>query len=750
MNVGKWTAKRLVRTTIATIFGLEPTHHQLFSSTLSTTKEDPFQLHVNMAEKRKLLNEIDKCYKKIDEGFEIFDDIMEKMNEANSDNQREKFQDDLKKEIKKLQRLRDQIKGWQNSSEIKDKDSLSKFRKLIEQRMEIFKDVERENKTKPHSKQGLSAEDKLDPREKEKCETIEWLNCQIRRIQDEIDRTESKLETMSSMADSNRKRGKKDEAKKNEKEKSEELRKHLERVKFHLLNLEVCMRMINNEKLEIKVVLGKLKEPLEMYIDALDPENDDDPESLDPEDIYEELNFGTYLSQLGGIITTTSVDEEKGPLPNDNGCSSGSPQISGKEKQPQLNLSSPTIAAAPIVTSPESASADITTTVGTASATTAQEDVFLFNGTESQPRKSKEPQEVRSAWGSTYPRTSSCLRPCTSSLDLSQPGGIITTTSVDEEKGPPLNDNGCSSGSLQISGKEKQQQLNLSSPKSPTIAAAPVATSPESASAGSTTSVGTASGIITTTSVDEEIGPPQNDNGCSSGSPQISGNEKQRQLNLSSPTIAAVPVAASPEPVSADSTTLVGTASATTAQEDVFLFNGTDSQPHKSKEPQETVIPPWLGASPLGMVALNEDLNYQLQMLDATLTRCPVQMDSEKTRSYLPKMPCQTPPYYPQAPLPNADSLEYYLRLSVEALFFTFYYMEGSRAQLLAAKALKKLSWRFHTKYLMWFQRHEEPKQITDDFEQGTYVYFDFEKWVQRKKEQFTFEYKYLEDKDFE
>jgi len=56
---------------------------------------------------------------KIEEGFEIFDDIMAKMTEANSDNQREKFQDDLKKEIKKLQRLRDQIKGWQNSSEIK-------------------------------------------------------------------------------------------------------------------------------------------------------------------------------------------------------------------------------------------------------------------------------------------------------------------------------------------------------------------------------------------------------------------------------------------------------------------------------------------------------------------------------------------------------------------------------------------------------------------------------------------------------
>ena len=33
---------------------------------------------------------------------------------------------------------------------------------------------------------------------------------------------------------------------------------------------------------------------------------------------------------------------------------------------------------------------------------------------------------------------------------------------------------------------------------------------------------------------------------------------------------------------------------------------------------------------------------------------------------------------------------------------------------------------------------------------QGTYVYFDFEKWSQRKKEQFTFEYRYLEDREFD
>lgn len=45
-------------------------------------------------------------------------------------------------------------------------------------------------------------------------------------------------------------------------------------------------------------------------------------------------------------------------------------------------------------------------------------------------------------------------------------------------------------------------------------------------------------------------------------------------------------------------------------------------------------------------------------------------------------------------------------------------YQQGTKAQFLAAKALKQKSWRFHTKYMMWFQRHEEPKTITEEFEQ--------------------------------
>jgi len=94
-------------------------------------------------------------------------------------------------------------------------------------------------------------------------------------------------------------------------------------------------------------------------------------------------------------------------------------------------------------------------------------------------------------------------------------------------------------------------------------------------------------------------------------------------------------------------------------------------------------------------------------------------------------------PYYPQTPPSGSDTPEFYYRLAPDTLFFVFYYMEvrfldligkekaklnisfqGTRAQYLAAKALKRQSWRFHTKHMMWFQRHEEPKTITDDYEQ--------------------------------
>lgn len=54
------------------------------------------------------------------------------MQASTNQTQKEKLETDLKTQIKKLQRLRDQIKTWVASNDIKDKTSLLDNRKLIE------------------------------------------------------------------------------------------------------------------------------------------------------------------------------------------------------------------------------------------------------------------------------------------------------------------------------------------------------------------------------------------------------------------------------------------------------------------------------------------------------------------------------------------------------------------------------------------------------------------------------------------
>ena len=93
--------------------------------------------------------------------------------------------------------------------------------------------------------------------------------------------------------------------------------------------------------------------------------------------------------------------------------------------------------------------------------------------------------------------------------------------------------------------------------------------------------------------------------------------------------------------------------------------------------------------------------------------------DSEKPRIYLYRQPTPyCPSYYPKTCLSDMHTPDFFMKLPQETLFYIFYYMEGTRAQDLAAVTLKKQSWRFHTKYMMWFQRHEEPKTINDEYEQ--------------------------------
>ena len=62
----------------------------------------------------------------------LFEGIHDKLTNSQNASQKDKLEDSLKKEIKKLQRSRDKIKGWASQNDIKDKKPLLDKRKNIE------------------------------------------------------------------------------------------------------------------------------------------------------------------------------------------------------------------------------------------------------------------------------------------------------------------------------------------------------------------------------------------------------------------------------------------------------------------------------------------------------------------------------------------------------------------------------------------------------------------------------------------
>jgi CCR4-NOT transcription complex subunit 3 len=139
--------------------------------------------------------------------------------------------------------------------------------------------------------------------------------------------------------------------------------------------------------------------------------------------------------------------------------------------------------------------------------------------------------------------------------------------------------------------------------------------------------------------------------------------------------------------------------------------------------------------------------NLAAQLLMHSMLNSPEAAEAGKPASYIPRNPYATHSAFPTQPLGNAELPALFDRLPADTLFFAFYYQQDTYAQYLAARQLKKQSWRFHKKYMTWFQRHEEPKVTTDDFEEGTYMYFDYDSgWASRFRTDFKFEFQYLED----
>jgi CCR4-NOT transcription complex subunit 3 len=252
--------------------------------------------------------------KKVSEGVELFETTYDKLQASTNQAHKEKTETELKTQIKKLQRLRDQIKTWVASNDIKDKSALLDNRRLIEtvntrlparflrvalalasnhvltvflrmsrsrphlslpstavvatcsvsipraQQMEKFKACEKEMKTKAFSKEGLIASTKVDPKVIEKMETMQWVQEKVEALQQQVEHTDAEIEALQAG-------GKKKKATSTVAERLEGLEHLNERRKWHIGRLELILRLLDNGSLKADKIKS-LQEDITYFVDS--------------------------------------------------------------------------------------------------------------------------------------------------------------------------------------------------------------------------------------------------------------------------------------------------------------------------------------------------------------------------------------------------------------------------------------------------------------------------------------------------
>ncbi|KAJ7283459.1 Not1 N-terminal domain, CCR4-Not complex component-domain-containing protein [Mycena rebaudengoi] len=715
---------------------------------------------------RKLQTEIDRTLKKVGEGVELFEATYDKMQGSNSQTQKEKQELELKSQIKKLQRLRDQIKTWVANNDIKDKTQLLDNRKLIETQMEKFKACEKEMKTKAFSKEGLIQAAKLDPKEQEKEEATSWLQTQVEELQRQVEQSEAEIEALHGS-------GKKKSKSGSTAGRLEELETLNDRRKWHISRLEIVLRLLNNGSMPTEKVLD-LKEDVQFFVESNTEEGFDEDEG-----IYDDLNLDEEEEKFG--LAADDDDSEDSDVNSED----VPPRLSAKKIDEESVSSSkqndsPILKKAAVTLQLRKTSVDVTATAKPPpNPNFAQQPMasILKAGLPPPIPRPSVRYSVAAAGGSnasmpTPPAQGSSSQPTShvatpASASVSPPNpppAQPTAPSIPAPQSTPPD---------QLSGIPSSPSLTHPSTTSPMLSSASVSHQPDGSfysdqespamSEGIPSSLGgpaaTSSPPRSAARKDSVSSPPR----AASQSPSVSqlldpspsllnGNA---QVQQPAPSSLPQQVPQFPPGVKVPQNEQAGMSMLAAPQQPSIgaqrPLSASQSVPQRSTA---AAFPGSLSDLVVSFESVKQkaalrmtNLDQVHKMLEGGYSNVPQPQDTEKPKYYVPRNPYPTAAYYPQTPHSLLSTAAIYSQLDVETLFYVFYFLPGTYQQYLAAKELKRQSWRFHVKYLTWFQRHSEPQAITEEYEQGVYVYFDWEgSWCQRKKADFRFEYRYLSE----
>lgn len=555
--------------------------------------------------------------------------------------------------------------------------------------MEKFKAVEKAMKTKAYSKEGLSAASKLDPKEQAKVEVSDFLSSMVEELEQQVEHLEAEGESIQATM-------KKGKSNRDKAERVAEIEAVIDRHKWHQGKLELILRSLENGAVEPEGVRD-VEDDIRYYVS----EGMQDGFHED-EDLYEVLNLENeedvygmnQENEKGSSDDTPSIPDDivpdPEPKPAPSKARTAPDPVPAGGRRPSMQLKSPllplTTLHTPLAASSGSTSgssmkpaslptrpATETLRYASAAAAAAASDKSILGIAPLPPPPGSMPLNV-----GINPLPPAQARSSTTS----SPAITIAQPAVSHPAPEPKH--------------VSTQQATSSSELTPTPRPAPPAMASakaESSKAASSRAAGKAPAEASAS------------NGWSTGrgrSSEAGSSKPGRHTDLGAP----------------------GT----------HMNNGIKPIEEEREEEESTFHLP---------SCLNDLLeSYEmarrrpvvpnspaaLRLLQASARNNPHTGDADVPRPYHPDMQMPSSQVgFPETPLPIFDDPRLYSKIDQDTLFYVFYYKQGTYQQFLAARALKEQSWRFHKQYQTWFQRHEEPKSITEEFEQGTYRFFDYE-----------------------
>ncbi|GEQ69544.1 hypothetical protein JCM33374_g3216 [Metschnikowia sp. JCM 33374] len=648
---------------------------------------------------RKLQQEFDKLQKKVGEGLASFEEIYEKIGITENSSLKEKLEGDLRKEIKKLQRSRDQVKQWSGDSSNKlDKEVLLDTRSRIENAMERFKEVEKVSKMKQFSNEGLELQTKLGARgldEARKNEAAKY----IVEVLEELKRQNELLSGEMGQYSHRKKSSAAQSA-------LADLSAKSDRNNSHISRLELVLRNLENYRLEPEKV-DEIKDDLDYYV-----ENNQSPDFVEYDDFYDLLELDESLE----VVPPTHVDP---PAPTSSQAQTqaqAQPHSQSQSQQPS-NTSAHS--------SPKKSAAVSTGGSGGATDTKASQDSKVKT-TDSKGTDTK--TEVKAAKAPEHPRVTITI------------GNSITPSS--SQNG--ANTAPASASSSSSSSSASAPNSNVPPTSAPATSSAPVSSSrapPPGLNPQS--KPGTPVQTPVKLTVAEELKKKAMTHAAAAASAIKSPATKPAQAVATPAAASAASAAAAAESSRAVSTAVVSSPS---------------PSPVLPKDRKDSKVAAfWDNSANVAALAqsrLNNPLPFQAisQQLEASLLNCPDSFDSERPRQYNPTNVHPSSVDYPQEPMFELNSATIMRKFDTDTLFFCFYYNENqdALAKWNAARELSRRGWVFNSNTKQWFSKEERPKSrsILGGLQNGekesssaSYKYFDYESsWLVRRKDNFVFD----------